>query len=184
MDMLNDEGLIGADGNGLRTTLPLVMNGDAGVRSSAVVGGTGASAHDDMGLLPPAVSEGMLPVSVGISVDGSDSTMPAIGAMVDPFAPNTNADTDPQGHGHVQERDPNGGAEEEEVDAFQGALDEFYYDANSVAVDPFHWFANGGGRDWGNMGDMGVGAGGGLSQGGVEGVGVGGQGQGQGSWGI
>ena len=33
-------------------------------------------------------------------------------------------------------------AGETETDAFQGALDEFYYEPNSVAVDPFNWFSN------------------------------------------
>ncbi len=31
------------------------------------------------------------------------------------------------------------GGHEHETDAFQGALDEFYYDPNSIAVDPFNW---------------------------------------------
>ncbi len=31
---------------------------------------------------------------------------------------------------------------ENDTDAFQGALDEFYYDPNSLVVDPFNWFPN------------------------------------------
>lgn len=29
-----------------------------------------------------------------------------------------------------------------ETDAFQGALDEFYFDPNSIALDPFNWFSS------------------------------------------
>ena len=42
------------------------------------------------------------------------------------------------------------GVGEVETDAFQGALDEFYYDPNSIAVDPFNWSSS-----YWNTGDFG-----------------------------
>ena len=29
-----------------------------------------------------------------------------------------------------------------ETDAFQGALDEFYYNPSSIAIDPYNWFSS------------------------------------------
>ena len=43
------------------------------------------------------------------------------------------------------------GVSEVETDAFQGALDEFYYDPNSIAVDPFNWSSS-----YWNTGDFGI----------------------------
>jgi hypothetical protein len=148
---IDDQGLIGSATEGMRTDsgnseLPLNING--------------ASTDQEMGLLPPPVTEGLFsaPVSGAMSVDASGTAMQGISAMVDPFA-------NPQG-----EPAQNGNEEDEEVDAFQGALDEFYYDANSVVVDPFHWFA-GAGSEF--VGPAAPGAGG-----------PGAQGQGQGLWAI